>query len=128
MASKNILIVDDDENNRRLLSAVMTSRGYHTLEAESGEQALEMLKGQTPDLIFMDCRMAGIDGAEACRVLKSQAATAKIPVFIVTASAMKSDREKIMKESGCDMYFAKPINIKEVTQSVAKYLGRGPEA
>jgi two-component system, cell cycle response regulator DivK len=125
--NKIILIVDDDEKNRKLLRFILSSCGYSTLEAGDGETALTEAGKSLPALILMDYRMPGIDGVAASKLLKAGEKTAGIPILMVTASAMAGDRERIIKESGCEAYLSKPINIHEVIETVKKYIGPGKE-
>jgi CheY-like chemotaxis protein len=121
--NKTILIVDDDEKNRKLLKYILNNSGYNTLEVADGESALAEVRKSLPDLILMDYRLPGIDGITASKLLKSEENTAKIPIIMVTASAMGGDKERILKESGCEAYISKPINIHEVLEIVKKYIG-----
>ena len=125
--SKTILIVDDDAKNRKLLKFILNKHGYNTLEVIDGESALTEVKKSLPALILMDYRLPGIDGIAVSKVLKSEENTAKIPIIMVTASAMGGDKERILKESGCDAYLSKPINIHEVLEIVKKYIGPSKE-
>jgi two-component system cell cycle response regulator DivK len=118
-----ILIVDDDEKNRKLLKYILNNSGYNTLEVADGESALAEVRKSLPALIFMDYRLPGIDGIAASKLLKAEENTAKIPIIMVTASAMGGDKERILKESGCEAYVSKPINIHEILEIVKKYIG-----
>ena len=118
-----ILIVDDDEKNRKLLKYILNNSGYHTLEVADGESALAEVRKSLPDLILMDYRLPGMDGIATAKSLKSEEKTTKIPIIMVTASAMGGDKERILKESGCEAYISKPINIYEVLEIVKKYIG-----
>ena len=107
-----ILIVEDNQKNLKLVRDVLQFNGFRTLEAETGEAALELARSQQPDLILMDIELPGIDGVTALQQLKSEAATALIPVVALTASAMTSDRDRFLG-AGFDGYITKPIDIKE---------------
>ena len=120
---KKILIVDDNEKNRKLLRILFQKYGYETVEAEDGEEAVEMAKKILPDIILMDVRMPVLDGIRASRIIKSEETTKRIPIVIVTSSATREDRSKITAESGADGYFAKPINIKQVVEMVKQFIG-----
>ncbi len=124
---KTIFIIDDDDKNRKLLRVILTIRGYNILEAEDGEQGVAEVRKSLPGLIFLDYRLPVMDGIAVSRLLKSEAATAKIPIIIVTSSAMKGDKERIIRESGCDGFITKPVDINKVVEIAKKYIGPGKE-
>ncbi len=120
---KKILIVDDDVKNRKLLRVLLQNSGYETIEAEDGQQAINLARENNPDLILMDIRMPVMDGIEATKILKSEGSTAGIPVIALTSYALKGDRERILTDAGCDDYVTKPIEIKLLLEIVRKYTG-----
>ena len=117
MAGELILIVEDNENNRMLVRDVLQSRGYQTAETDSGEEGVRLARASKPALILMDIQLPGMNGREALRLLRADAATRDIPVMAVTASAMTHDRHKIMA-TGFDAYQSKPINVREFVEAV----------
>ena len=121
MANELILIVEDNEKNRKLARDVLQFKGYRTIEAETGETGVAMALEQKPDLVLMDYQLPGIDGIEAFRRIRGNAATAHIPIVAVTASAMPEEAKK-MKEAGFDGFQTKPINVKDFVQAVAAAL------
>ena len=120
--SKKILIVDDDGRNLKLMRILIQNAGYETLEAENGEEAVRLAKEHIPALILMDNRMPVMDGITAAKLLKAEPSTAKIPIIATTASAMKGDRERIIREEGFDEYVPKPIDTKSFINVLKKYL------
>jgi len=120
--SKRVLIVDDDEKNLKLMRILIQNAGYETIEAANGEEAVRLAKEHIPALILMDKRMPVMDGITATKILKAEPTTAKIPIIATTASAMKGDRERIMREAGFDDYVPKPIDAKSFMNLVKKYL------
>jgi two-component system cell cycle response regulator DivK len=123
MANELILIVEDNEKNRKLARDVLQFKGYRTIEAETGEVGVALAMEQKPDLILMDYQLPGIDGIEAFRRIRGDAATAHIPIVAVTASAMPEEAKK-MKDAGFDGFQTKPINVKEFVQAVATVLAK----
>jgi CheY-like chemotaxis protein len=117
MAGELILIVEDNENNRMLVRDVLESRGYRTAETETAEEALRLARVSRPALILMDIQLPGMNGMDALKRLRADAATRDIPVMAVTASAMTHDRQKIMA-TGFDAYQSKPINVREFVEAV----------
>lgn len=123
MMSQKILVVEDNDRNRRLMRILLKSKGYEVIEATTGEEAMNYLKDQKPDLILMDIQLPHTDGLELTKEIKSTEATSDIPIVAVTAYAMKGDRERILK-AGCDGYISKPINTREVPLVIASILGK----
>jgi two-component system cell cycle response regulator DivK len=118
MANELILIVEDNEKTRKLLRDVLQFKGYRTIEAEMGEDGVNLAMQHKPGLILMDYQLPGIDGIEAFRRIRNSPDTAHIPIVAVTASAMPEDAKK-MKEAGFDGFLTKPINVKGFVQFVA---------
>jgi two-component system cell cycle response regulator DivK len=118
---KKILIVDDNQDSRELVVKVLKTRGYQTIEAVDGEEALEKAVAERPDLILMDRSLPKIDGYEVTRRLKGQEEFKDIPIVALTAHAMSGDREKAL-EAGCEGYISKPINVRELPELITSYL------
>jgi adenylate cyclase len=112
-----VLVVDDQPPNLRLLDAVLSPRGYRVVTAESGEQALAVLKDSAIDLVLLDVVMPGLDGHEVCRRIRADEATAFLPVVMITASG---DQEKVHAlVSGADDFVTKPFDQAELLARVA---------
>ncbi len=116
-----VLIVDDIETNRSLVSAYLMDTHIDVIEAENGETAVAKAKETRPDLIFMDIRMPVMDGFEATRLIRRDPETMKIPIIALTASGMKEDREKTLK-NGFDDFLAKPVQRSGLFKLLAHYL------
>jgi two-component system cell cycle response regulator DivK len=121
MAGEHILIVEDNPKNLKLLRDVLQFRGYVISATETAEVGVVLARAEQPALILMDIQLPGMDGREATQVLKADTRTQHIPIIALTAFAMKGDRESLLAE-GFDGYISKPINIKEISQVVEKYL------
>ena len=119
--STRILIVDDNPVNLKLATDVLEMEGYAVEKAVDAEQAQEMLKSATPDLILMDIALPGMDGLTLTRKLKTDEKLKHIPVVAMTAFAMKGDDRKAL-DAGCDGYITKPIDTRKLPQQVAAYL------
>ena len=126
MAGELILIVEDNENNRMLVRDVLQSRGYQTAETDTGEEGVRLAREHRPALILMDIQLPGMNGMDALRLLRADAATRDIPVMAVTASAMTQDRHKIMA-TGFDAYQSKPLNVREFVEAVRSILAARPQ-
>jgi two-component system cell cycle response regulator len=116
-----ILIVDDAPASLGPLRAMMSSQGYQTFVATSGERALSIAQRVHPDLILLDVVMPGIDGLETCRRLKGHPATQQIPVIFMSA---KSDTDDIVAgfDIGAVDYVGKPLRMAEVCARVRAQL------
>ena len=119
---KKILIVDDQLEVRELVEVTMRVGDYQILQAKSGEEAIEIVKAEKPDLIIMDVMMhGGIDGLEATRMLKHDPETKDCKIIMLTAKGQEIDREKGI-EAGADDYFVKPFSPLELIRKVEDIL------
>jgi two-component system, cell cycle response regulator DivK len=116
-----ILLVEDNEMNRDMLSRRLAKRGYEVTIAVDGGQGVEMARTMAPDLVLMDMSLPVLDGWEATRRLKADAATQMIPVIALTAHAMAGDREKAM-DAGCDDFDTKPIELPRLLEKMETLL------
>ncbi len=117
----NILIVDDTPDNLRLLSAILTERGYEVGKALSGEMALKSVKVAPPDLILLDIRMPQMNGYEVCEQLKADEQTREIPVIFISALDDVLDKVNAFTVGGVD-YITKPFQDEEVIARVQTHL------
>jgi putative two-component system response regulator len=108
----SILIVDDDAEIRTFLADLVLSVGATPLEAADGQAALQAVRAVLPDLILLDVEMPRMDGFTACRRLKSDPATARIPIVVITSLSALDDRIQGI-EAGADDFLTKPINVPE---------------
>lgn len=121
-----ILLVEDNDMNWDMLSRRLDRRGYEVVRAVDGKQSLALAASEAPDLILMDMSLPVMDGWEATRHLKAEAATWAIPIIALTAHAMAGDREKVLA-AGCDDYETKPIDLPRLLAKIEALLGRpGP--
>ena len=116
-----ILVVDDNQDSRELVIKILKGKGHQLIEAVDGEDALEKVAAEQPDLILMDISLPKIDGYEVTRRLKQNKKFASIPVIALTAHAMKGDKEKSLA-SGCDDYISKPINVRDFYDRIKVFL------
>lgn len=112
-----ILLVEDNEMNRDMLSRRLVRRGHEVLVAIDGASALELAGAQAPDVVLMDMNLPVMDGWEATRRIKADAATTAIPVIALTAHAMAADRERALA-AGCDDFDTKPVDIDRLIAKI----------
>ncbi len=105
-----VLIADDIAANRKLLANFLATLGYKTIEAENGQQALNLILEKKPDLIILDVMMPEMTGIEVCWVVKSNPETKMIPVLIITALSDEDHHLKAL-DAGADDFLAKPYNM-----------------
>lgn len=125
-SAKTVLLVEDNEDNRTVYRTILEHFGYGVIEARNGEDGVRMAREGNPALILMDISIPLIDGWEATRMLKSDPATAEIPIIALTAHALATDRAKA-EEVGCDGYLAKPCEPRRVVSEVERFLGKDGE-
>jgi len=118
-----ILLVEDNEMNMDMLSRRLDRKGYSIMHAVNGREAIEKATSNKPDLILMDLSLPEIDGYEATTRLKGDDETKNIPIIVLTAHALKSDRERAFS-IGCDDYDVKPINFSRLLDKIEKQLGK----
>jgi len=104
-----VMVVDDILPNVKLLEAKLSTEYYDVVTATSGQEALDKLDGEQPDLILLDVMMPGMDGFEVCEKIKANPETAHIPVVMVTALTASEDKVRGL-EAGADDFLSKPIN------------------
>lgn len=107
--SARVLVVDDILPNVKLLEAKLASEYYDVLTATSGQEALDRVKADSPDIVLLDVMMPGMDGFEVCQKIKSDPQYAHIPVVMVTALTDSTDRVRGL-EAGADDFLSKPLN------------------
>ncbi len=117
-----ILIVDDEPQLRRVMKTSLTANGYEAYEAPSGEEALNALRSNDPDLILLDLNMPGMGGMAACRELRASS-----DVAIIVLSVRDSERDKIAAlDAGADDYITKPFSVNELLARIRANLRRLP--
>jgi two-component system cell cycle response regulator DivK len=119
--SKLILVVEDQEDNRQILRDLLTSADYEMTEAENGQEALDAVAKQKPDLILMDIQLPIMDGYEATRRLKGNPAYKDIPIIVVTSYALSGDEGKA-RDAGCDAYVTKPYSPRQLLAKIREFL------
>src|SRR5947208_6217794 len=120
-AQAKILVVDDTPHNVKLLADVLGVKGYAVATAATGEEALAKLPMEKPDLILLDIMMPGLSGYDVCRRIRADAATALLPVVLVTSLDPAQERVHGI-EAGADDFLSQPINQPELFACVRSLL------
>lgn len=118
-----ILLVEDNETNRDMLARRLLRRGYEVILAEDGQIALDKARAETPDIILLDLSLPVMDGWEAMGHLRADASTAQIPIIVLTAHALVSDRNRAF-ELGCDDFDTKPVDLKRLLEKIETALAK----
>lgn len=126
MAEK-ILVVDDDPGVQRFLRHALENAGYLVLSAENGLSGLLSAQEEKPDLTLLDVMLPGLDGLEVCHRLKTDEATSKLPVVMLSAKQRETDRDAGGRV-GADRYLAKPVELAELLDTVREMLGNAVTA
>ena len=116
-----ILIVEDNEMNRDMLSRRLTRRGYEIVVAQDGQEGLDKMRSEMPDLVLMDMGLPVLDGWQATSQAKASDDISGIPVIALTAHALEQDRVKAM-EAGADDYDTRPINLSRLIEKIESHL------
>jgi DNA-binding response OmpR family regulator len=118
-----ILIVEDDPDIAELMARYLDRAGFQTERAANGREALHVVATRLPDLLVLDLMLPHVDGIEICRSLRASAATASLPIIMVTARADESERI-VGLELGADDYLAKPFSPGELVARVRAVMRR----
>ena len=120
MTGPQVLVVEDNERNMKLFRDVLQASGFRTLEAPTGERAVELVFEHRPDLVLMDIQLPDIDGIEALHRVRADERFASVPVLALTAQAMDGDRERFLA-AGFDGCLSKPVDIADFVATVKRY-------
>ena len=122
MSAGKILVVDDDPQIRRVMKVALVGHGYEVLEARTGEDAMQMLPHELPNLVLLDMNMPGMGGLETCRSIRTGS---DIPVIILSVRNTEKDKVAAL-DAGADDYVTKPFGIEELLARIRAALRRSP--
>jgi two-component system KDP operon response regulator KdpE len=120
MSGANILVVDDEPQIRRVLRSTLSSQGYVITDAKTGEEAVESVRKNRPDLILLDANMPGMGGIEACREIRR---SSEAPIIMLTVRNVERDKVLAL-DAGADDYVVKPFGIEELLARIRAALRR----
>ena len=122
---QKILIVDDEAHIRMLIAQTLEEledEGVNFFSAENGEEALEIIRKENPQLVFLDVMMPKMNGMEVCRRVKKELALDKVFIVLLTAKGQELDRQK-GQEVGADLYMTKPFDPEMILKKAREVLG-----
>jgi len=120
VSTANILVVDDEPQIRRVLRSTLTTQGYVITDAKTGEEALETLRRERPDLVLLDMNMPGMGGIETCREIRR---ASDAPIIMLTVRNAERDKVAAL-DAGADDYVVKPFGIEELLARIRSALRR----
>jgi len=123
---RTVLVVEDEEDILALLQFNLIKAGYEVVCAADGEEGLQKIKEQLPDLMLLDLMLPGIGGLDICRQIRSTEKTAKLPIIMLTARGEEADVVQGL-ELGADDYMTKPFSIKVLLARIQTALRRNSE-
>ena len=114
---KKILYVEDNEMNRDMLGRRLTRRDYEVILAFDGQEGLDKMKSESPDVVLMDMGLPVMDGWEATTKAKADPEISDIPIIALTAHAMETDKQKAL-DCGADDFDTKPVDFKRLLEKI----------
>ena len=124
MPKTKILCIEDEPQMIDLLRLILETHGYEVVGAEGGQEGLEAMRAEKPDLILLDLMMPDMDGGDVYQRMKQEADLGDIPVIIVTAKAAPIDKVLWINVAGVDDYVTKPFGPSELVESIERVLAR----
>lgn len=122
MSQERVLVVDDEVYILHILDFILGAESYEVVTATDGEQALQRVREDKPDLVILDIMMPKLDGYETCRIIKQDEETKHIPVILLTAKGREID-QKLGEEVGASDYITKPFSPAKLIERVQSILG-----
>jgi CheY-like chemotaxis protein len=123
MRAARILVIEDNPLSRRLARDILLHRGHQVFEAADVEEGLALLERFDPDLVVTDLQVPGGGGERVLQTIRADPSLASLPVVVVTASAMRGDRERLLA-LGFDGYLSKPIDTRAFGSAIEAFLVR----
>jgi CheY-like chemotaxis protein len=124
MANEKILCIEDEPQMIDLIRLILETGGYQVVAAQGGEEGLEMMRSEQPDLILLDIMMPEMDGGDVYHRMQQEPELIQIPVIVVTAKAAPIDKVLWMNVAQVDDYVTKPFGPDDLLTSVERVLAR----
>lgn len=123
MVGKKILCIEDEPQMIDLIRLILANEGYEVIGADGGQEGLDLMRQEKPDLILLDLMMPEMDGGDVFHRMKEEVELRNIPVIVVTAKAAPIDQVLWINVAKVDDYVTKPFGPRELVESVEKVLG-----
>ena len=121
MPTKTVLLVEDSPTEMKFMQQALQGKGYNLVTASDGEEALQKVSRQKPDLILLDIILPKKNGFQVCRQLKTSPETQDTKIILISSKTQDTDRFWGLKQ-GADEYLTKPVSAEALQASVAKYV------
>lgn len=121
--SKSVLVVDDDEILRNLYEVALLTRGYDVRTASNGAEGVHLARRYLPDLILLDLDMPVMDGWQVLRYLREYRETRRVPVWVISASPTRDERESWFGEFTVERVLEKPVSLDDLVAEVEARIG-----
>jgi CheY-like chemotaxis protein len=116
-----ILIVEDSDSIRKMIEALVATRGFEVTAVSSGAKGLDAAAANPPDVVLLDLNLPGsYDGLEVCRRLRAEPLTRSVPIVIITAMADAESKQKAI-EAGCTAYYTKPFSPTALLKEISSF-------
>ena len=119
---KKVMIIEDNKLNQQIAHTIVTQLGHNSIQLLEGKDAIAKIRAEKPDLIILDVMLPDSSGIDICKEIKADAELKKIAVIIITSLSTSEDKKRIIAESGCDEYIAKPFFPNMFANTIGKYI------
>ena len=116
------MIIEDNKLNQQIAHTIVTQLGHNSIQLLEGKDAIAKIRAEKPDLIILDVMLPDSSGIDICKEIKADAELKKIAVIIITSLSTSEDKKRIIAESGCDEYIAKPFFPNMFANTIGKYI------
>ncbi len=119
---KKVMIIEDNQLNQKIADMIIKQLGHYTVQVYEGKKAVEIAKQEKPSLIILDIILPDISGIDVCKEFKIDPELKNIPIIVITSLSSDEDKQKIVSESGCDNYIAKPFLPHMFAEAIGRYI------
>src|SRR5574341_563253 len=119
-----VLLIDDNVDMQKMLSVVLKKQGHEVVNADRGQQGIELATSQPFNVVVLDVMMPDMNGYDVCRILRADPRTRDTPIIILTARAQPVDHQAAL-DAGADAYLAKPVDITDLHNKIQEFSNTG---